>query len=319
MKLSIVIPQYKESDKMLRKALGTIENQKGIDLSEIEVLIVNDCSDVLPSKDLEKEFSFRVRVLRTRKNGGPGLARQYGTERAKGEYVLYLDADDCLISCIALRYIMAYKGNADIIKGKFFNENTNVVSDGWTWVHGKFYKRQFLIDSGLRFPKELRVNEDAYFNMLAGAYAKEIKEIDEIITFWAKNPNSITRTDTSKFVVSCFKDFLDGKILGLRELKKNGYEQAVKGNLLDLFVYVYYYFQTREFYRGNAEVKEQQRKYEIQLAQIIKEFWGEFRTFTEADFDFKLSDVYKQFSNYVDYRPRETFDTFRARVFAYEI
>ena len=304
---------------MLRQTLNTIENQRQIDFKELEVIIVNDCSDYPPSKDIGKDYSFKVRVMRTKTNGGPGLARQYGTERAKGEYILYLDADDCLISCIALRYIMNYKGDADIIKGKFFNESNNKVSDGWTWVHGKFYRRKFLEESGLKFPKELRVNEDAYFNMLAGAYAKEIKEIDEIITFWAKNPNSITREDTSKFVVSCFDDFLKGKLLGLRELKKHGYEQELKANLIDLFVYVYYYFQAREFYRGNLFIKTKQRLYERQLAEIIKEFWQEFKTFTEADFDIKLSAVYKQFANYVDYRPRETFDNFRARIYTYEV
>ena len=314
MKLSIIIPQYKESEKMLRQTLNTIENQRGIDFKELEVLIVNDCSDYPPSVDIGADYSFKVKVLRTKKNGGAGLARQYGTARAKGKYILYLDADDCLISCISLRYIMGYDGGADIIKGKFFNESNNVVSDGWTWVHGKFYRKEFLKESGLRFPR-LRVNEDAYFNMLAGAYANEIKEIDEIITFWAKNPNSITRTDASSFVVSCFDDFLKGKLMGFRELKKHGKIDALKLNLLDLFVYVYYYFQAREFYRGNAETKAKQRQYEKMLGRIIKEFWQEFRTFTERDFDLKLSVVYKQFANYVDYRPRETFDSFRERVF----
>ena len=82
---------------------------------------------------------------------------------------------------------------------------------------------------------------------------------------------------------------------------------------------MYYYFQAREFYRGNAETKAKQTEYETMLARIIKEFWGEFSTFTEGDFDLKLSVVYKQFANYVDYRPRETFDNFRTRIYSYEI
>ena len=319
MKLSIIVPQYKESVEMLRLMLGTIENQKEVDFKQLEVLIVNDCSDSPPPKDIGKDCSFDVRVMRTDKNGGPGIARQYGTERAKGKYILYLDGDDCLISCISLRYIMGYKGNADIIKGKFFNESNNKVADGWTWVHGKFYRKQFLLDNNLQFPRELRVNEDAYFNMLAGAYAKKIEEIDEIITFWAKNPNSITRTDASEFVVSSFGEFLKGKLLGFRELKKHNCIEALKGNLIDLFVYVYYYLQTREFYRGNDEVKAKQIEYEKQLAGIIKEFWEYFWKFTEDDFNSTLSYVYGTFKDYVDYRPRETFDNFRERIYSYDI
>ena len=316
MKLSIVIPQYKESEKMLRQTLNTIENQRGIDFKELEVLIVNDCSNYLPSADIGTDYSFKVKVMQTKKNGGAGLARQYGTERAKGKYILYLDADDCLISCISLRYIMAYDGNADIVKGKFFNETSNVVSDGWTWVHGKFYRKEFLKESGLRFPKELRVNEDGYFNMLAGAYAKEVLDIDEIITFWARNPNSITRENSAKFAVDCLDDFLKGKLMGFRELKRHNLIEQLRANLLDLFVYMYYYMQTREFYRGDYAVKIKQEKYESMIAEIIKEFWGEFKTFTENDIDRMLSQVYMQFKDYVDYRPRETFDEFRARIYA---
>lgn len=319
MKLSIIIPQYKESEKMLRQLLNTIENQRGIDFGDLEVLIINDCSDSPPPSDIGKDYSFAVKVLRTKENGGAGMARQYGTDRASGEYLLYLDADDCLMSCIALKYIMAYGGGADVVRCKFFSENTNTVSDNWTWVHGKFYRREFLKESGLRFPKGLRINEDAYFNMLAGAYAKKVEQVNEIVTFWAKNPSSTTRENVEEFVVSNIEWFLLSKLLGFRELKKNNYIESLKANLIDFFVYLYYYIQEREFYRGNSEVKAKQIEYEKQIARIIKEFWAEFQTFTENDFDCVLADVYKHFAHYVDYRPRETFDVYRERIFNYEV
>ena len=315
MRLSIIIPQYKEDLGTIQKLLNSIENQKQVDFKQLEVIIVNDHSDFMPSADIGKDYEFKVKVYQTKKNEGPGLARQLGISKAKGKYLFFLDADDCLISCIALRYIMNYEGDADIVKGKFFNESANKVDDGWTWVHGKFYRKAFLEENQLSFPKELRVNEDAYFNMLAGSYANTIEEIDEIITFWAKNPNSITRENSSDFTVKCFGDYLKGKLLGFRKLKEDGYCDSLKANLLDLFVYSYYYFQTREFFRGNEEVKKKQEAYETMIARIIKEFWNEFRTFSESDFDCSLSFVYSSFSKYVDYRPRETFDNFRTRIY----
>lgn len=318
MKLSVIIPQYKESEKMLKRLLNSIDNQRGIDFKELEVLIVNDHSDCPPPESIGKDYEFKVRVLRTRKNGGPGMARQYGLERAKGEYILFIDADDLLISCIALKYIMNYEGSADVIRGKFFDENLSKVANGWTWVHGKFYKRQFLIDKKLEFPKEIRVNEDAYFNMLVGTIGETI-DIDEIVTFWAKNEKSITRQDRSKFVIQSFGDFLKGKRLGFRKLKELDQKQPLLANLIDLFVYCYYYFQQIEFYGGGAEAREKQREYEIMLAEIVKEFWQEFRLFTEHDFDIKLSEVYMNFKDYVNYRLHETFDSFRQRIFEYKV
>lgn len=314
MRLSIIVPHYKEDETTLRRLLNSIDNQRQIDFKQLEVIIVNDHSDVPLPEHIGKGYKFPVRLYRLRKNGGPGVARQYGVDKAKGEYILFIDADDCLISCISLRWIFAYKGAADIIRGRFFNENANKVDNGWTWVHGKFYRREFLINSGLRFPAELRVNEDSFFNMLAGAYATETVDIDEIVTFWSKNMKSLTRTDSSAFTVNCFGDFYKGKILGFRELSKNGYTEELRANLIDLFVYSYYYFQVREFYRGGTHERRKLAEYEKTLASIVAEFWGEFRTFTETDFDIKLSEVYKQFDNYVDYRPRETFDSFRERI-----
>lgn len=319
MKLSIIVPQYKEDEKTIRQLLNSIALQKQIDFNELEVIIVNDHSDYPPPSDIIKDYEFKIRIYRLRKNSGVGIARQYGTEKAKGEYLFYLDADDVLISCIALRTIMNYKGNADIIRAKFFNENANKTDNGWTWVHSKFYRREFLKAKGLEFPKELRVNEDAYFNMLAGAFADKIEDSDELVTFWAKNTKSTTRENASRFVVQGFDDFLKGKQLGFRVLKEKGKTELLMANLIDLFVYCYYYFQTIEFYGGDTDVKYKQIQYEKKIAEIVKEFWGEFSRFTENDFDRKLSELYMSFKDYVNYRMHETFDDYRARIYSYEI
>lgn len=318
-KLSIIIPQYKEDVKTIRKLLDSIEIQAGIDFAELEVLIVNDCSDAEPPPEIVKDYSFEIKLLRTDQNGGAGLTRQYGIERAKGKYILFIDADDMLMSCIALKWFWNYKGNADVIRAKFFNESLSKVDNGWTWVHGKFYRRKFLIESGVKFIKELRVNEDAYFNMLVGAFAKNKIDIDEIVAFWSNNQKSTTRENTSEFVVSCFGDFLKGKLLGFRELQKRNAIEELKANLIDLFVYVYYYIQTKEFYRGNDKVQQKRIEYEIKVAEIVKEFWKYFSQFTESDFDAKLFQVFETFKGYVDYRLRETFDDYRTRIYSYEI
>ena len=52
MLLSIIIPQYKEDDTVVRKLLTSIDNQLGVDWEDIEVIIVNDGSDVILSEAL---------------------------------------------------------------------------------------------------------------------------------------------------------------------------------------------------------------------------------------------------------------------------
>ena len=318
MRLSIVIPQYKEDDKMLRKLLNSVELQRQVDFNEIEVIFVNDCNiEYLPKEDIKSGYSFNIKVLMTEKNGGPGLARQYGLENASGDYILFLDADDYLISCLALRTIFNYKGNADILRGKFFNESGNVVDNGWTWVHGKFYKREYLLNCGIKFPPELRVNEDSYYNMLVTALTNKIEDCDEIITIWNKNMASITRTNASEFFVNSFGDFIKGKMLGFKVLKEKGLTEHLKVNLTHFLVYTYYYFQVIEF--QNEKVQDLRNEYEKNIAKVLQMCYNTYRLITEDDINKMLCSEFKLFSTYKNYRLHETFDDYRERLHYKEI
>lgn len=318
MRLSIVVPQYKEDEKMLRKLLNSVELQRQVDFSKIEVIFVNDCNiDYLPKEDIKSGYSFNIEILVAEKNGGPGLARQYGLERAKGEYILFLDADDYLISCLALRTIFNYKGNADILRGKFFNESGNIVDNGWTWVHSKFYKREYLLNCGIKFPPELRVNEDSYYNMLVTALTDKIEDTDEIITIWNKNMTSITRTNASEFVVNGFGDFIKGKMLGFKVLRDKGLTEHLKVNLTHFLVYTYYYFQVIEF--TEPKTYEIRKNYEKEIAKVLKMCYTTYMLITESDIDRALCTEFKSFSTYKNYRLRETFDEYRQRLHEQEI
>ena len=87
---SIIIPHYDIPDLLMR-CLKSIPVSK-----EIQVIVVDDNS---PEADtyLEKypELSRPyLEFIRTTKGGGAGYARNIGLEHAKGEWLLFADADD---------------------------------------------------------------------------------------------------------------------------------------------------------------------------------------------------------------------------------
>ena len=45
MKLQLLVPQWNEDETVVKNLLNSIETQQGIDLKEIGVVIINDCSD----------------------------------------------------------------------------------------------------------------------------------------------------------------------------------------------------------------------------------------------------------------------------------
>lgn len=92
MKYSFVIPVYNRPDEVDE----LLESLCGQELSDFEVLVVEDGSSV-PCEEVVARYAERLDVhYFTKPNSGPGQTRNYGVERAKGEYVLILDSDAVL-------------------------------------------------------------------------------------------------------------------------------------------------------------------------------------------------------------------------------
>lgn len=61
--------------------------------TDFEVVVVEDGSAV-PCKDVCEKYAQKLRIQYfTKPNSGPGQTRNYGVERAQGDYVLILDSD----------------------------------------------------------------------------------------------------------------------------------------------------------------------------------------------------------------------------------
>lgn len=90
MKYSIIIPVYNRPDEV-DELLESICQQQSA--AEIEVVVVEDGSTV-PCKEVCDKYAERLNIsYYLKENGGPGPARNYGVERATGDYVIILDSD----------------------------------------------------------------------------------------------------------------------------------------------------------------------------------------------------------------------------------
>ena len=89
MKYSIIVPVFNrpdEVDELLQSLVGQT-------LKDFEVVIVEDGSQK-PCKDVCDKYADRLDVKYFMKNNsGPGQSRNYGAERANGEYLIVLDSD----------------------------------------------------------------------------------------------------------------------------------------------------------------------------------------------------------------------------------
>ena len=112
-KLSIVALVY-NLEKYLPRCLDALVNQS---LQEIEILCVDDGStDSAPEiiEEYAKKYPNKVKCFH-KANGGEFTTRNYGLERAKGEYVTFVDTDDYVEPTWAEKlYNVAKQTNADM-------------------------------------------------------------------------------------------------------------------------------------------------------------------------------------------------------------
>ena len=89
MKYSIIVPVYNRPEEV-GELLESLSNQT---LRDFEVIIVEDGS-VKTCKDVcDKYADILVLHYYAKENSGPGQSRNYGAERANGEYIIILDSD----------------------------------------------------------------------------------------------------------------------------------------------------------------------------------------------------------------------------------
>lgn len=91
-KVSVIIPVY-NAERYLPECLDSVLNQT---LHEVEVICVDDGSTDGSLKILRQyeNLDRRIRIF-TQKNFGSGSARNLGLSVARGEFLSFMDADDC--------------------------------------------------------------------------------------------------------------------------------------------------------------------------------------------------------------------------------
>lgn len=87
--VSVVIPYHNERD-LLPRAIDSVNRQ--LFTKPVEIVVVDDASEVLPS--LPADSRFPVRCIRSSTNLYAGGARNLGVQHSKGDYICFLDSDD---------------------------------------------------------------------------------------------------------------------------------------------------------------------------------------------------------------------------------
>ena len=225
MKLQILIPQYKETDEVIKPLLDSIAMQQCIDFKQIGVIICNDGSDVRLSEGLLNSYPFDIEYWHEPHRGISGT-RNACLDHSTAEYVMFCDADDMFLNMCGLYVVfMEMEKGFDTLVSAFVEEaRTRDTRDvvyttheyDMTFVHGKVHRRQYLIDENIRFKDELVCNEDSYFAVLTQKLTDNVKHIKTPFYLWKWRDNSVCREPNHR--LKTYNYMIDGNDYLVMEL-----------------------------------------------------------------------------------------------------
>lgn len=280
-KLSILIPQYKEEEEVLKPLLDSIMVQQGVDLNDIEVIICNDGSDVKLSETFISSYPYSVSYYSNLEHGGVSKCRNNCLDRALGEYVMFCDADDMFLSVVGLYIILSEinKEPFNALVSMFVEElkdpNTGNIlylnhEHDSTFVHGKVYNRKYLIDNGIRWNDSLTVHEDSYFNMLCQALTKEAKYCEMPFYLWKWRNESVCRHDP-KYILKTYNNMLDSSTALVNELLQRRL-QAPASQICTQMIYDAYYLMNKKEW-----LDQENQSYRYDTEKRFKVYYNEFK------------------------------------------
>lgn len=279
MKLEILIPQYNETEEVLKPLLDSIEIQQNVDFNDIGVVICNDGSDIILSQEFLNGYSFNITYIQC-EHRGVSATRNICLDNATAEYVMFCDADDLFYNACALYIIFEeIKKGFDSLTSLFIEETRNPETKevvyinremDVTFVHGKVHNRKFLVDNHIRWNETLTVHEDSYFNILCKTLAKNFKYVSVSFYLWKWRDTSVCRHD-EKYMLKTYSDVLKSNKALVQELLIRGYVKEAQFYVTSMIFEAYYTLNKPEWRMGENE------GYKDKVEKSFKSYYTHFK------------------------------------------
>lgn len=214
--ISVIVPIY-NTEKYLSECLDSIIAQT---VSDMEIICVDDgstdkCAEILQQYRQKDE---RIKII-SRTNGGLSAARNDALEIARGEYLAFVDSDDCVADNFLEKLLAAImESDSDICgcdfqkmkndknpvrfksggKMKIYDDALSVLLNRRNFIHfsvwNKLYRRKVI--GNMRFVEGIYF-EDWVFNCCVFSKAKTFCWLSDKLYGYRLSENSIMRSPFS--------------------------------------------------------------------------------------------------------------------------
>lgn len=286
-KLDILIPQYKETDDVVKPLLDSIAIQQNVNMDEIGVIIVNDGTDVHLSDEFLNSYPFKVEYYKEKHRGVSGT-RNACLDHSTAEYVMFCDADDMFCSVCGLYVIfreMKIDDGFDSFVSVFVEEGRNPLDKkeviyinrelDSTFVHGKVHRREYLIQKQIRWNESLTIHEDSYFNILCQKLSDKVKYCPFAFYLWKWRDESVCRHD-EKYILKTYNNMLDSNTALVNEFIRRKMLAEAQFYATMMIMDAYYTMNKDEWL--NQENQEYRNAVELRFKEYYRTFESFYKT-----------------------------------------
>ena len=283
MKLQILIPQYKETEEVIKPLLDSIAIQQNINFQDVGVIIANDGSDVHLSDEFLESYPFDITYVMA-PHRGVSATRNACLDNATADYVMFCDADDMFYSVCALWVIFREMSiGFDSLVSLFIEESRtpdkkevvyiNHEMDS-TFVHGKVHRRQYLIDNKIRWNPNLTIHEDSFFNIQCQNLSQNVKYCSTPFYLWKWRDESVCRHDP-KYILKTYKNMLDSNDALIDEFLKRGVQDKAMFYTVFMIFDAYYTMNKPDWInQDNKEYRDGTEKRFAAYYKKRKDLWN---------------------------------------------
>ena len=225
-KVSVIVPIY-NVEQYIERCVRSLFEQT---LNDIEYIFVDDYSS---DSSISILFSVlndypdrknQVKIIRHRENKGLPETRKTGIKNASGEYIIQCDSDDWVdTNMYNAMYYMAVNTQSDVVICGY-NVSDGISNEPFVACHStekiifiqnclyqkesaslcsKLFKRE-LFNNAIIYP-QYAMGEDIALCLQLIYYSKKISFIPKPFYYYYSNPNSISKEQSEKSIISRFK------------------------------------------------------------------------------------------------------------------
>lgn len=284
-KLQILIPQYKETDEIIKPLLDSIALQQNVDFKQIGVIIVNDGSDVFLSDKFLKKYPFKIEYYKE-EHRGVSATRQSCFEHSNAEYVMWCDADDMFYNMCGLWIILTEieRSHFDSMVSVFIEEGRmpetkevmyiNREMDS-TFVHGKVHKSQYLRDKNIKWNPKLTIHEDSFFNTQCQKYSQNVVYCQSPFYLWKWRDDSVCRHDP-KYILKTYNNLLDSNTELIHEFLNRELLQEARFYATSMILDAWLTMNTKDW------LNQENQAYRNATEKRFKQYYDEFKKLSDG-------------------------------------